>query len=235
MWVSIALTLHITLILHITLQGLIYPLSYRKLRYRKLTAIHRILRCKVILTTQEYCCLYAISMRAWIHALAHCVPARGQRSSLVRSFFLFVCIMCMRGALDSCHSWQNNDDSYDYNLHQKRIYTRRWAPSAGLYGFLDYGWRDTSVDRCWKIGLWNPAPQHFHLLLHSSHRYFTQANLPSFSSTDAPNLHRPGNFRTDITPWALLLLLLQAQHNMEARWQRKQLDRPPVKQDETEN
>ena len=42
-----------------------------------------------------------------MHALADCVPVQcapcDQRSSLVHDFFLFVCIMSMRGALDSCY------------------------------------------------------------------------------------------------------------------------------------
>ena len=64
-----------------------------------------------------------------------------------------------------------------------------------------------------KIGLWNPAPQHFHLLLHSSHRYFTRANLPSFSSTDAPNLHRPGKLRTYFSVgFAAIITASLAQH-----------------------
>ena len=90
------------------------------------------------------------------------------------------------------------------------------------------------VCRSWlKIGLWNPAPQHFNLLLHINHRYLTRANLPSFSSTAVPNPHHPEKLRTDISPWALLLLVLQAQHNMEACWQRKRLDGPGIKQGET--
>ena len=37
-----------------------------------------------------------------LRTVFQCVPC-DQRSSLVRDFFLFVCIMSMRGALDSCY------------------------------------------------------------------------------------------------------------------------------------
>ena len=84
---------------------------------------------------------------------------------------------------------------------------------GGLYGYLVYSWGDTSVDLHWKIGKWNPAPQHFHLLLHSTHRYFTRANPPRFSPTDVPNLYHPGKFRTYFSVgFATIVTASSAQH-----------------------
>ena len=69
----------------------------------KLNVIRRKLRCKAILTAQKFC-LYAISVRAWVHALADCVPVCYQRSSLVRDFFLLVAGHSIRATVRVCHT-----------------------------------------------------------------------------------------------------------------------------------
>ena len=70
----------------------------------KWNVIRRKLRCKAISTAQKKCCLYAISVRAWMHALADCVPVCDQRSSLVRDFFLLVTGHSIRATFRVCHT-----------------------------------------------------------------------------------------------------------------------------------
>ena len=71
----------------------------------KWNVIRRKLRCKAISTAQKKCCcLYAISVRARMHALADCVPVCDQRSSLVRDFFLLVAGHSIRATFRVCHT-----------------------------------------------------------------------------------------------------------------------------------
>ena len=69
----------------------------------KLNVIHRKLRCKAILTVQKnVVCVRFPCLHECMH-LRTGVPVCAVRSKIVRNFFLFVCIMSMRGALDSCY------------------------------------------------------------------------------------------------------------------------------------
>ena len=71
----------------------------------KLNVIRRKLRCKAVLTAQKnVVCVRFLCLHECMHlrTVFQCAPC-DQRSSLVRDFFLFVCIMSMRRALDSCY------------------------------------------------------------------------------------------------------------------------------------